>query len=393
MSYMIYTDQLYPINSFNQAKALYESIKPVRYTNTYKMACKELRDTRPIGERRRQWERIVKLSNNAYGITESYMAYQWWDDRFRHEGFKDRAERERACALVFRKHRDGSETVTIRMPRWGGDISCVRLLDHILPYGMTIGRDRGRVYVSIRTGVGPSEAYGLLPHTTLFSYEEKRSYNMSYPTKDDGHKAVFRNEGDGNWSFVGGKVMDVSKPREYVDTDLKRKYAPSIQEFKEWADALLPLLKDGGGSYEDVEEPLRKLLAERQDLVRPQYRKDRTSGVYLNPRTFEYRVKNLGKYMYGDAGISQGAITSMFSLVTVEARREALTDPEHPMRLILLHSLARYMRNCNEEYRYMPASYSSRVQRVIVEPEDKKKKAQFNRFINYFGGFVARAVV
>jgi len=100
--------------SFAEVVAHYDSITPLRgSTNAGK-------DIRPIGDRRRKYERIVKISNNCYALSDGY---HFGDEHFGYwyhgQHFTPTlADMEKYAPIVWRKKRDGTEEVTLRNG-WG----------------------------------------------------------------------------------------------------------------------------------------------------------------------------------------------------------------------------------------------------------------------------------
>ena len=102
-------------NSFADVEAHYNKIKPLRGKGN------DGKDIRPIGDRKRKWERIVKISPNCYALSDGH---HFGDAVFGHwtYGAKDYKptlkDMERYAPIVWRKKRDGTEEVTLRNA-WG----------------------------------------------------------------------------------------------------------------------------------------------------------------------------------------------------------------------------------------------------------------------------------
>lgn len=77
-------------------------------------------DVRPHGERNRSWERIVKVSDNEYFLTNT--AYRYWD-RTNVQGYAER-NKELGRAITYKLDGD-TEYVTVHAPRryWGDDMN------------------------------------------------------------------------------------------------------------------------------------------------------------------------------------------------------------------------------------------------------------------------------
>ena len=106
--------------SFKDVVKHYENIKPL----VSKLHTRE-DDIRPIGDRNRKWERIVKVSRNCYALSDGYHE---GDNKFMSYGVReydyktntttyhwDRlGKMEYYAPIVWRKDKDGTETVQIR---------------------------------------------------------------------------------------------------------------------------------------------------------------------------------------------------------------------------------------------------------------------------------------
>lgn len=125
---------------FAKAKALYESVKPIR-------GVREKLDLRPIGERKRSNERIVKVSDTEYYLTNTYS--------YRPTTITQPEPR----SMTFRLNGD-MEYLTIHTPHWitgnGERKNSTRPLSsssdfyfyhYNLPTGLEMYNHRGRKYI------------------------------------------------------------------------------------------------------------------------------------------------------------------------------------------------------------------------------------------------------
>ena len=145
--------------SFDDVVKHYESIKPI-VSKQHKLED----DIRPIGDRRRKYERIVKISKNCYALSEGY---HWGDEMFPHwnartwdSNYKTYStetdklgKMEYYAPIIWRKHKDGTETVRIQNvtgSNSGYSITRYAFLERHVPRGMTfvIGNN-ARQYISL----------------------------------------------------------------------------------------------------------------------------------------------------------------------------------------------------------------------------------------------------
>lgn len=88
--------------TFKTIAERYEQVVPLR-------GKRKAMNIRPHGERNRDWERIVKVSDHEYYLTNN--AYRWYDK----QGFSPNR------AITFKRDDDGNETLIVHTPRvyWG----------------------------------------------------------------------------------------------------------------------------------------------------------------------------------------------------------------------------------------------------------------------------------
>jgi len=108
---MVYINKL---DSFADAEKRYNDTKPVRSKHhTLEQ------DVRPVGKRSRKWERIIKVDDSTYvlscgGFFDSVFDWGPGDETFRRQHPVTTEEVVRLAPIVWRKHKDGTETITIR---------------------------------------------------------------------------------------------------------------------------------------------------------------------------------------------------------------------------------------------------------------------------------------
>ena len=90
--------------TFDKIAKRYEEVVPLR-------GKRKAQDIRPHGERRRDWERVVKVNDNEYYLTNN--AYNYYE---KHGYTVSRA-------ITFKRDDVGNETITVHIPRqyWGDD--------------------------------------------------------------------------------------------------------------------------------------------------------------------------------------------------------------------------------------------------------------------------------
>ena len=230
---------------FKEVEAHYNSITPLRGEQNIG------KDLRPIGDRSRKWERIVKVSPNCYALSDGY---HYGDEHFpswnRGTEFAPTPKHmEKYAPIVWRKKRDGTEEVTLRNG-WGPHQHNGRyqFLYRHTPKGMWFRNRNGKHFIQAgqndyylaKTRTAPEPVYRALMANPSNHYWQKRMKDWAM-LHDDNSALTFTNV-QGAWILVtGGKEVPVP-PRKVINKTDKAKYKKHIDAFKEWAFTMAPLL-------------------------------------------------------------------------------------------------------------------------------------------------------
>lgn len=227
--------------TFDDVKKAYDSIKPLGGADNAG------KDIRPIGDRRRKHERIVKISDSCYALSDGY---HYGDNIFTIYG-ANRAISEKGmefyAPVVWRKHRDGTETVKIRNGTGPNNAHTGRymFLWRHMPRGLTfVQTQQGKQFVAIN-GVNsriflakgktvPAEMYAAIG--THHSWA--KGWAMKY---DDKAALLFKRSGS-SWELISHNGEEPVPPRTVVDKKLKAKYKDSILAFRSWAITMTRML-------------------------------------------------------------------------------------------------------------------------------------------------------
>ena len=339
---------------FDDVVKHYKSIKPMKEKEHGTE-----RNIRPIGDRARKWERIVKISRNCYALSDGYHE---GDDKFTPYGVReydyktktttyhwDRlGKMEYYAPIVWRKHKDGTETVQIR--------NCVgsnshysmgryAFLDRHMPVGMTFVMGNSLQYVSLRGRTTVNAHYlakcKTVPRGYYRQFKKATYFKEWMQTKDDNSALVFIKIGD-DWvrDPVSGK-MPPQKPK--VNKELKKKYKEAIDKFFEWGmtmSPMLPLSRDYNAS----------------------------------------KSKELREYF--------GSVDYVNDNFTPTRAREILHNPNHPMRL----NYWVVFTSQTAEHAYVSGGWENTysVKHVETKEQLQKVKNRFNSFINTNAGFMTK---
>ena len=247
---------------FDEVVTYYNNITPMRGEQN------KGKDIRPIGDRNRKWERIVKVSPNCYALSDGY---HFGDPHFGSwyygaEFVPTLKHMEKYAPIVWRKKRDGTEEVTLRNG-WGSyqHNGRYQFLYRHTPKGMWFRNRNGKHFIQAgqnehylaKVRTAPEPVYRAIMDNTSDHYWQKKVKNWAM-LHDDNSALTFTNV-QGAWVLVtGGKEVPVP-PRNVINKTEKAKYKKHIDAFKEWAFTMGPLLPidDRNYSYQQ-----RQVMAE-----------------------------------------------------------------------------------------------------------------------------------
>lgn len=285
--------------NFDDVKNAYESIKPLGG------ASNAGKDLRPIGARRRKHERIVKISDSCYALSDGY---HYGDNIFvAYSATRTISEKDMEfyAPIVWRKHRDGTETVKIRNgtgPNYGHTGRYMFLSRH-MPRGLTfIQTQQGKQFVAINS-IGsriflakgktlPAEVYDNLA-------TQKHNWTKDWAMKYDDKAALLFKRSASSWELINHNGEEPVPPRKVVDKKLKAQYKDAIIAFRSWAIIMTRMLDLADWSIRN------EYGTQFRDWV-----KDNCGGGY---------------HWYGPVG----------NRVPVETLRDIVATEDHPMRLHL----------------------------------------------------------
>ena len=318
------------LNSFDEVEALYNNTKPLGGADN------RGKDIRPTGDRSRKWERVHKFSANCYGLMDGGIGdcHGW---RVKYYGKSSDNEMLRHAPIVWRRHRDGSETVTIRNESGSGaHNSRYSFLDRHIPRNMVFCIRNGKHFIKHgdeKYFLAKSNTYPTTYVNRIKAEAEARGVEPSLQFKgmtsrDDGVALTFKRMSDGGFILeAGGKELP-KPPRTLVKKSQKAKHKKAIKDFWDWLTVLAPMLPTDNWQY--VSDMHREL------------------ALYANPN-FRGRV-----WLSPHDGIPANIAIQI------------LTDYNNPMRLnMAVDFIAR-----------------STIKQVETVEDAKRVRAQYNRWVN-----------
>lgn len=349
-------------SSFYEVVKHYESIKPV----VSKHHTRE-DDIRPIGDRARKYERIVKVSNNCYAL--SY-GYHYGDDKFYPYGITEwvtnpvtgKEERvvrydmlgsmRRYAPIVWSRNSLGIEKVEIRNingPDSGYSIQRYDFIRRHTPRGMSfVNGSNARQYISLGSTYNGDKHFLAKGKTVPRKVWEKSKdsdarWHKWKQVRNDNATLVFtRDSRDpnsvGNWEHVptSGKPLPAN-PR--VNKELKAKFKDAIDKLFGWGMTMSPLLP----------------LEDRE------YRHE--------------KMKEIAEYFHPN---------KRYNSWKPEFAQQILRDEDHPMRL---NYWVMFSAECTDGWGWNPKHL---VKHVETQDDLRRVKSRYNSWINNNAGFIIK---
>jgi hypothetical protein len=266
-------------NTFDQVAAAYNNIKPIKskyHTGEH--------DVRPIGQRRRKWERIKKIDDNTYALCDgSYGNHMYGNVS------PEQHEYENAMAPILWMRREDGDFIRIRNHLRGAcSYSRYNFLRWQLPKQMWFGyNQQGQHWI---------EYAGTQYHLP----KSKGAWNNQSQTfTDDNMFLLFRANEDGTFTRAGNKMRYTST---HVDKALKDAWRARIESFYTYCGALAPIIKTDWEARHEYTNMIRGYTLDwgtRQGM-------GNLVGAYMRPAT---------------TGIPSDLV------------REIVTEEDHPMRV------------------------------------------------------------
>lgn len=350
------------LNSFDEVKAWYEKTPVLKSKDHPKE-----QDIRPIGARRRKWERIIRVRPNCYALScGGYYdpVFNWgWSNKLKEFPLRPQ-DVERLAPIVWRKHKDGTETVTIRNGQgdWQHN-SIYSFIARALPRELWFrinrqgrqaiyNRAEGKEYYLPKTKTVPRHVY------------EQRKDQAKQGSWGAGHfkgcqlhfdnlSLTFKRTKEGKFELVGEAPKEMVK-KVRVLKDQKAKYKVAIDTVYGWAMTMYPLMRTQL-NWNFRHETSKRL----QEIAKA------------------HGVKN---WVLGWNALFSNAEPSLI--------RDILTDEQHSMRyefgvaaMFEIHDAVETTeRKRDWEYKGMSDEDFEKLQR-------SKARAAYNRWINNMAGF------
>jgi len=246
--------------------------------------------------------------------------------------------------VVWRKHKDGTETVKIRNftgSNSGYEISRYSFLERHMPRLLRFVMGNNSLqYVCTDDDKKHYLAKCKTVPRGYYKAHSSQSYYKWMQVKDDNSALVFIKIGD-DWvrDPISGKELP-QKPK--VNKELKKKYKDDIDKFFEWGMTMSPMLPLSHNYNSTKAEELREHFGGRHDTFTP------------------------------------------------TCAREILRSPNHPMRLNYWVMFTSQIGDSSYDYESRNWEYTYMVKHVETKEQLQKVKNKFNTFINMNAGFMTK---
>jgi hypothetical protein len=205
-------------NSFDEVVKHYNKTKPIR-------GARLSENIRPISQRRYWWNRIIKINDNKYALSDG--SYMWWA----RQGMSSVDLVIEHTSPVLWERREDGDYVTLRSHNKGNiSVSRYTFLDRYTPRGMRFEwHQNGKHFVIDKQGV----SHYLPKFNVTFDYHTNK-----FEMHED-NKVVFKAESDGTFTRANEAQPYQTKR---IDKELDKSYAGKVSELWDWAKVVLPML-------------------------------------------------------------------------------------------------------------------------------------------------------
>jgi len=240
------------LDTFAEVEAWYNKTKPlVSKHHTIEQ------DVRPIGNRTRKYERIIKISNNCYAFSHGGYydpVFSWGYTEPMKAMPLTPTDIARCAPIVWKRAKDGTETVTVRngQGKWQHN-SRYSFLKRALPRGLMFYiaghtgthfiRTKDNVFFLPKTRTVPPYVYEMYKREgtgpKASSYRVKQLKTST--DKADGLHMTFERK-DKDWVLVSKRHVETVE-RIRVNKDTKKQFKGQIAKLWQWSLTMYPMMR------------------------------------------------------------------------------------------------------------------------------------------------------
>lgn len=241
------------LNSFDEVAAWYAKTRVLKSKNH-----PAEQDVRPIGDRSRKWERIIRVDPNTYAFScggQADPVFNWGPrDKLKDHPLQPE-DIARLSPIVWRRHEDGTETVTVRNAQgeWSHQ-SWYSFLHRALPYELWFrinrqgrqaiyNRSEGKEYYLPKTKTVPRHIYEYHKERVAKGGGDwAKKYLNGCQVEFDNLSLTFKLNKRGKFELAGQAPKEMVK-RIRVDKGAKGDFKERIDSFYDWVLAMYPLMR------------------------------------------------------------------------------------------------------------------------------------------------------
>ena len=222
-------------NTFDSVVTWYAATKPIISKNHTRE-----HDVRPIGERRRKWERIKRIDENTYALCDGNYGNAIWGGQT-----AGADEYENTMAPITWMRREDGDYIRIRNHSTGHcSVTRYNFLHLHLPTALRFGYNQNGKHWVRHNGEDI-----LLPKCNV-----RYDHGKKLVQADDNIFLLFRANDDGTFTRVGDKLK-VQVQR--IDKDVKKEWRPRIAAFYEFCAAIGPMVDKSWNAQQQYHEQVR----------------------------------------------------------------------------------------------------------------------------------------
>ena len=203
-------------NSFDDVAKCYAETTPIR-------GKRKPWDIRPISERRYHWNRIIRIDENTYALTDGYWTNSDPTRRFGDEDVK------KLCPIVWERKPDGDYMTLHSHLSQHCAVSRYWFIKNHTPTGFDFDwyTRTGKHFIKYK-----GAEYYLPKSEVAMDYGNKICDFKEY------YNLTFKHEADSNFTRVGDKNLCTTRR---LDKSLTKEYRPHIKKFFEYMQVMLPV--------------------------------------------------------------------------------------------------------------------------------------------------------
>jgi hypothetical protein len=297
------------LNNFNAVASHYAGIKPmISKVHTLEQ------DVRPLGDRKRKFERVKKFSDNCYAYYDGNGGdnIKFWDYGSMH---KISDEMHVALApIVWTREVGGWNREILRVRNGSGQFAHngrYSFLERALPSDFGFDIDNGKQYVIL------NKTRYYLPKSNYGNFY--RRDDDTAPQVDDEKYLEFERDMVNGWT-IKTNSFTYTPPRMLVDKERKKKFKPAMDSYYSWLCVMAPMFRE---HLEDFPYDYNDKTVQARDQAKHKLAREKMEELFAYAKEQDWTDAD---YIYAFEMKGDHALIIM-------------EDEEHPMRMNMAWSM------------------------------------------------------